>query len=283
MHGLLKISHLLVTVLLIFSSCNKTNDYDNRPLGILYDRKAKIWLLNVPDIPKIPGQEVLFYPCAYLDFQVPVSGGFHLDGDNDWQKHYINLNYVNIRTKTSIANYMGNFFETEMPTFQTDSDYLTISINDNKDIGKLILTNDQLVCSLNSSNGVEISGSGILNRIKRYMVWGYIECKDSSYMKYGKQFLDSIHKANLVTEMPLIPGDYNVFKVNSDTVVSDVLEMHSLNSGSIVMPFCFQYIQSFTEVRQVAEKFVYDLKGTEGMKIWIRDYRNNSLLIKYYL
>jgi len=260
--------YLIIGALIALSSCNKVStDNQALPAGN-YPMKAEVYLNSSLNSNKLC---IDFLKCVDLPENIEGSQGNSL-----FDEFIVNLTNGNC-TPPTINFYLndtsyGSFFK------------IKITINGKTDYADVSVRPDYVSINLKSTNAVTLRGSNLINRLKPNLVWGYIEYKDSTYLPNGKAFLDSLKNAAIVKTKNLNPGDYYLFQVAADSSISHLWEQSAISKSGFTQPFLFQYNGStFESVRSVAEKFVYELKDLQGIKIFIKDSNGTMRLIEYYL
>jgi len=257
------------TLMLLFFSCKKEDPKEKYYFPI----KAKIYLYNTTsDSRSITGAIIDLTDKAMIIGSSMRYSKF----DRNYQ-FWINYGQA--------PPYQGTNFKLHSIDIVTDSTYLKFqnAINDKTDNFEIYANKDYFFIDLKSSNGVELIGPSKLNRLKPNWLWGYIQCKDVTFVKYAALFSDSLISNGLANVKKANPGPYYLFDISKDSLITHVREQDEKSLEGIIIPFLFEYNNDFNLVRSIAERFTYLPKDKEGVQIYIRDSKNNTRLIKYYL
>ena len=259
--------NVIYILFFIVFSCKKE---ESKP-AYNYPIKAKIFLFNSSEN---------ITSGAYLDF---TKNGI-IVGSSEWTRGYERRFTYDLNYGQSAPNYRTNV-PLYSATIDSDTGFLDYQITINGKTDKLYLyTNkDYIFADLKSSNACEIFGPSKLNRLKPNILWGYIQCKDITFLSYATRFTDSLISTGKATPKKLRPGPYYLFNISNDSLISHLIEQDENQLGGLIIPFIFEYNNDFNLVRNIAEKFTYLPKDKYGLIIYIRDTNNNRRLVKYYL
>ncbi|MFZ4798594.1 MAG: hypothetical protein ACOYMA_13940 [Bacteroidia bacterium] len=263
----MKRSLILFLIIFVFS-CKKEEQQFYYPI------KAKLSLFNSMENYLNCGLSVDFTDRAII-----INSSSNWNNSGKERKFFYELNY----SETSIGIIKPKILYLNASI--SDSSYTNIQIIINGQMDQLFIkTNrDYIFADLKSTNKVEFSGPSILNRLKPGTIWGYIQCKDQSFLSFANDFKDSIITSGNIIAEKLLPGPYYYFNISKDSLIDNLIEQQITNLDGIIIPFAFKYNNDFSAIRKIAERFAYLPSDKNALAIYLRDSFGNKILIKYYL
>jgi len=236
----LKLNLLLIICCFLFASCQ--NDLANESF------------INLEDEYELSISQELSINGGHAAMNIKTI--HELDCSNYSIPYYLNINNENIDVIISKVNLEGACIDSSSYINQTldfkfhnDEKNITISLQDIvSNSGKVKITEDDINLDLETNDGIKISKAKI-NRVKKNMMWGYIQIGKQSSINKIKELLNLIDNGTYVK-----PGDYGLFYVSN----SNDIKFYETETTPI-STFVFYSISNLSDI----ESDIQSIKETD--------------------